>query len=537
MSWLNRLTIRFKIMILLAIGVAGFLLMLQSNYLVNSDNAYELDQLKDRHFPVLQKADSNVVRLERIVELLQGAVAAGEAETLQQANDKADEIRKDLDAINTLSPSGDVDDMRDAVNNYFTPAYKLSLDMIKGTGNMATMEQDVSAMQKNLTIARDLLNNYRATINKRFVSTIEEANQRAQHAFYTNLIITIITVIVLMVVGLSIAYAISNSVSDVASSLKDIATGDGDLTKRIHSTNNDEVGTLTKWFNQFVEKLQQAIAEVLSTLSPLSRVSTELSALSQTTSSKTTQQQRSTDQVSTDIENLFHQVHEVANNAQIAASSAREADNNAKQGREVLEETITSINNLASEISRAADAISQLESETRSVGGILDVIQSIAEQTNLLALNAAIEAARAGEHGRGFAVVADEVRTLASRTQESTKEIQQVINNLQVSAQSVVHAMHAGQDRVNNSVSLASRTSETLSLITEKVGTISTMNTNIAQATDEQKRGVESIKRTVAGIQNMAQATAHEVEQVNEYCETLASITAKLQKVTSQFRT
>jgi methyl-accepting chemotaxis protein len=537
MSWLNKLTIRLKILILLGIGIAGYLLMLQSNYRANTNNAEDLNQLKIRDFPVLQKADANVVRLDRIVELLQSAVASGEMDTLKLADEKIEEIRTDLAAINKLSPSKEIADLLAAVNNYYKPAHDISLGMIKGTGNADTLEQDVSTMQKNLAIANTALTQYREAINKRFVTTIQTSNERAENSLVINITITIITVVVLSIVGLSIAYSISNNVTNVADSLKDIATGDGDLTKRINSASHDEVGILVKWFNQFVDKLQHAIADVISTLSPLSRVSTELTALSQITSSKTSQQQQSTDQVSMDVENLFHQVQEVAKNALIAATSAKDADGNAKQGREVLQETIVSINNLAHEISRAADAISQLESETRSVGGILDVIQSIAEQTNLLALNAAIEAARAGEHGRGFAVVADEVRTLASRTQNSTKEIQEVINKLQISAQSVVQAMHAGQDRVKNSVDLASRTSETLSSITEKVATISVMNSNIAQATEEQKRSVESIKRTVSGIHDMAAATAHEVGQVNEYCETLADITGRLQKVTSQFRT
>ncbi len=191
---------------------------------------------------------------------------------------------------------------------------------------------------------------------------------------------------------------------------------------------------------------------------------------------------------------------------------------------------------MASEVERAANVIKKLESDTENVGTILDVIKGIAEQTNLLALNAAIEAARAGEQGRGFAVVADEVRTLASRTQDSTQEIQRVIEELQSAARSAAEVMSHSQDQAKLSVEQAAKTDSSLATITDKVGSITTMNMEIASATGEQEKVSNSIKRNVEGIRSNADDAVKNVQEVEAASESLVSISANLRKITGQFR-
>jgi len=233
---------------------------------------------------------------------------------------------------------------------------------------------------------------------------------------------------------------------------------------------------------------------------------------------------------------MFSSVQAVASNASSAAEAAKEADSEAKAGRGVVTQSVESINDLASEVERAANVIGKLEADTENVGTILDVIKGIAEQTNLLALNAAIEAARAGEQGRGFAVVADEVRTLASRTQDSTQEIQRVIEELQSAARSAAEVMSHSQEQAKTSVEQAAKTDASLATITEKVGSITQMNMEIAAATGEQEKVSNNIKTNVDGIRTNANAAVKNVQEVEAASESLLEISNNLRKITGQFR-
>jgi len=236
------------------------------------------------------------------------------------------------------------------------------------------------------------------------------------------------------------------------------------------------------------------------------------------------------------VEEMVASVQNVSNNANSASEAATEADRAAKDGREIVEKTVASINGLAEEVERAGEVIRKLESDTENVGTILDVIKGIAEQTNLLALNAAIEAARAGEQGRGFAVVADEVRTLASRTQDSTQEIQKVIEELQTAARSAVEVMGQSKVRAQTSVDQAAQTGESLAAITERVEAITEMNIEIAAAAEEQERAAHSIKENVMGIKETSETAMKSIQNVEVASSSLVDISSNLQGVTSEFK-
>ncbi|MBQ0782282.1 MAG: methyl-accepting chemotaxis protein, partial [Thalassolituus oleivorans] len=309
-----------------------------------------------------------------------------------------------------------------------------------------------------------------------------------------------------------------------------------DLTRRIEKTSQDEIGDVVDWFNQFVDKLHRSIGEVVRSTRPLASVSADLGSLTNETSQITERQSLAAEQVSGVVEEMVGSVKAVSLNASSAAKAAQEADSTAKQGRAIVNETVKSINSLAGEVERASEVIRQLESDTANVGSILDVIKGIAEQTNLLALNAAIEAARAGEQGRGFAVVADEVRTLASRTQDSTQEIQTVIEQLQAAARSAVDVMSSSKERAQTSVDQAAKTDESLQAITEKVESITTMNNQIAAATDRQEKAAYSIKENVVGIRETSEIAMASMQKVEAASKALTDISRTLQTVTDQFK-
>ena len=332
------------------------------------------------------------------------------------------------------------------------------------------------------------------------------------------------------------AVAVTKSVQQVSRSLQNIAEGEGDLTRRIDQTSNDEVGELAHWFNVFVQKLHSTIGEVVHVIPPLTEVAQDLNAVSSETSQASQRQSQSANIVSTAMDDMLGSVNNVAGNAGSAAQAANDADKEAKEGLTIVQNTVSSINDLAAEVERAAEVIVQLESDTESVGGILDVIKGIAEQTNLLALNAAIEAARAGEQGSGFAVVADEVRTLASRTQESTHEIQKVIEQLQSAAQSAVQVMSQGKEQAQKSVDQAGATGASLQAITAKVTSITDMNQQIANATEEQQRFANDIQQNVLGMRDASQSAEQNTDRVNNLSFNLQNLADQLQKVALQFR-
>jgi methyl-accepting chemotaxis protein len=248
------------------------------------------------------------------------------------------------------------------------------------------------------------------------------------------------------------------------------------------------------------------------------------------------QQRSETEQVATAMNEMAATIQEVARNAAEAANAAQQADTESQTGNRVVGATVESIDALAREVEKAADVIQKLQQDTDGIGKVLEVIRGIAEQTNLLALNAAIEAARAGEQGRGFAVVADEVRTLASHTQESTAEIQQMVERLQGRAAEAVKVMIEGRSRAEASVGQAAKAGSSLDAITNAVARINDMNTQIASAAEEQTTVAEEVNRSIVSISGVASQCSEGCNQTAGASQQLASLAADMQSLVGQFR-
>ncbi len=288
---------------------------------------------------------------------------------------------------------------------------------------------------------------------------------------------------------------------------------EGDFTTKIDASGTDELGQLSQNLSQMQSAIVEVLTRVKSTSGDLQNASHSINQTASNITQHTGATEQYTDQVSNAISEMSDTVQNVAANAAGAADAAQQADQNAQEGLKVMDETISSINALSDEVDRVAGAMNQLEQDTASVGAVLDVIKGIAEQTNLLALNAAIEAARAGEQGRGFAVVADEVRALAQRTQESTEEIQQIIETVQNGAAQAVKAMTVSQEQTRNTVSLATNAGGSIQEITGSVSSIRDMNTQIATAAEQQSFAADEIRKNVesmAGLAKDAHASAQE---------------------------
>ena len=311
-----------------------------------------------------------------------------------------------------------------------------------------------------------------------------------------------------------------------------IIDGSIDLTYRNENAKSD----FALGFNLFMDAVHNVITNTRQAADQLSHSTQQLTNITIETSKDVQQQLSETDQTATAITEMAATSQEVARNAASAADSARNADSSAKEGSQIVNTTIAAINSLATEVEHAAETITSLESDSANIGKVLDVIKDIAEQTNLLALNAAIEAARAGEQGRGFAVVADEVRTLASRTQQSTTEIEAMIARLQQGATRAVDVMAISQKQAQSSVEDASKAGAALQSITQAISTINDMNNMIASAAEEQNAVSEDVNRSVVSITDFTHRSANNAAQIATASEELSRLAGDLNEVVSQFK-
>ena len=330
--------------------------------------------------------------------------------------------------------------------------------------------------------------------------------------------------------------SIVSPIKRAAAAMHDIAEGEGDLTQRLDIKGKDEVAHLAAGFNTFIGRVQELVSQVAGSTSQLASAAEEMSLIVDQTKNGIQQQSNETEQVATAMNEMVATVQEVARHADSAAQMAQEADSQAMTGKNVVSRTVKSIEQLAAEVNKASDVIHGLERDSEAIGAVLDVIQGIAEQTNLLALNAAIEAARAGEQGRGFAVVADEVRSLASRTQSSTQEIQAMIERLQVGARDAVAVMQNGTTQAEESVNQAAEAGSSLEEITNAVTNISHMNAQIADASRQQGTVAEEINRNVSNITQVAEASANGTEDMARSSLALAELASSLQTMVSRFK-
>ncbi|WP_219614703.1 methyl-accepting chemotaxis protein [Aeromonas salmonicida] len=336
--------------------------------------------------------------------------------------------------------------------------------------------------------------------------------------------------------GMLLAGSVSRPLNELARLFRELGSGDGDLTQRLKVEGHDELTQVATGFNNFVAKIHGSIEQVASNSRQLAATANEVASKAQLTQHNCTAQRDRTVQVATAIHEMGATVGEIAGNASLAADVARQANEQADAGAVVVAQARHGIVGLSSEIEQVAGVIESLANQTDSIGSILDTIRSISEQTNLLALNAAIEAARAGEQGRGFAVVADEVRNLASRSAASTAEIQGMINRLQEQSARAVSAMAQGRNQSLEVVAQADEANAALGHITAHITQISDMNIQVATATEEQSSVVGEINRNVEDINQLTMETADIAHQLTESSRSLQQLSGELDKLVGNFR-
>jgi methyl-accepting chemotaxis protein len=376
------------------------------------------------------------------------------------------------------------------------------------------------------------------------VTALRERTAATSHALTeqvssTKTLVALMTIVGLAV-GVAVAWLMTKSIvcklNETVEAMEEIADGDGDLTRELAVYGGDEMGKLASAFNRFLAKIRNTVTEVSGAVHSLTSATEQMSQVCDQANHGTEAQKLETERVANSTTEVLSTSQEVVSMAHSAADAARSAETAAGRGQNIVAETRTAIDRLAAEVEQASTVINKLEQDSERIGGVLDVIRGIAEQTNLLALNAAIEAARAGEQGRGFAVVADEVRTLASRTQESTEEIHSMIESLQGASRQAVEVMEQGRSQAKSTVEHAGGTRDALDEIMGAIATISELNSSISNAADAQSQVLEEVNRNIVAISDVADETNRGAGEMRCSTEDLQSLADRLQNLVSAFK-
>ena len=521
------------LMFVILIGVISYIYHDQS-----SSSSKLLKQIHDDNFvSVLNLSDANEKLLKAhsmAKELSIKTMLGEESSKVNQYAEQAKELLK-LSKFELNKHLGDSKGTEQSFESYLSVFKKIQKSCVEDSDAYSATQiyPELDAVFLSISkVINDEIKKQKSDVNTTYESMVKKTSED-NFWFYC---IVVISVILSVAISQVISVLILRKLGSITAMLKDIAEGHGDLTKRVEIVSSDEFGLLADYFNKFVENVQGIMTELASSANQLVSATENMSSLSKKTSDSMQLQMTKVEHVSTSMNQMTSAVREVSQNIVEAASNADVAEDQTQAGQSAFKSALEIIQALADNVRQASEVIVRLKDDSESIGGILDVIRGIAEQTNLLALNAAIEAARAGEQGRGFAVVADEVRTLATRTQQSTEEIQNMIESLQDASEQATSVMEHGISLSEKCEEQTNSASDNMNIASDAIGSMSKTNAQVATAAEEQSSVAEEINVNIADINTFSQETSTVANSVASAGQELSQLANNLESIINRYK-